>query len=1218
MGFTHLHLHTEYSLLDGFARVDKVIKRAKELGMDSIAITDHGVMYGVVEFYKECKKQGIKPIIGCEVYKAKRRLEDKTPEKDKHQNHLILLAENEIGYKNLVKIVSIGFIKGFYYKPRIDDEVLREHSEGIIALSACLAGKVQSEILNQNYEGAKSEALKMRDIFGEGNFFLEMQDQGLEEEKEVNAKLIQLSKETGIPLVATNDVHYVNREDNEAHDVLLAIQTGSTLNESERMKFPNDEFYLKSEDEMREIFNFCPEAIDNTQKIADRCNFDFQFGEYHLPEFIAPNKKDNWEYLKELCYQGAKERYENPDEIMDRLEYEMDVIHSMGYVEYFLIVWDFINFAKKNGIMVGPGRGSAVGSVVSYCLHITDVDPIKYNLIFERFLNPERVSMPDIDIDFCIERRSEVIDYVIEKYGEENVAQIVTFGTMKARAAIRDVGRVMGIGYAEVDKVAKAVPAALKMTINKAMDINSDLKEMYEGNTEIRRLLDMAIAIEGIPRHASTHAAGVVISRLPLQEYLPLCLTQDKLPATQFEKDTVEELGLLKMDFLGLRNLTMIRNAIDLIFKKTGKKIDFSTMGYDDDKVYEMIASGNTDGVFQLESPGMTRFMKDLKPTCFEDIVAGISLYRPGPMDSIPKYIDNKKNLDHISYVTDKLSPILDVTYGCMVYQEQVMQIVRELAGYSYGRSDIVRRAMSKKKHDVMAEERRYFIYGKKDQNGNQEIMGCVNNGISEDAAKSIFDDMETFAEYAFNKSHAAAYAVIAYETAYLKRYYPAEFMAALLSSVAGETGHVSKYIRNCEKMGIKVLPPSVNESFRDFSVSGENIRFGLIAVKGVGEGAVNAIIEAREKNGTPNDLRTFVDNVDTTRLNKKALENLIKSGATDCLNTNRAQSLAMYEALITSAQQKARRNLDGQISLFNTNKEVMNTLIDDSTMPKVKNFSDDILLSYEKETIGIYVTGHPLDKYKDKIEKMTTATSEDFQGLNDSLEIDENQAIDETVQKKETEVKDGDRVIIAGLIRGLKKFTTKKGQLMAFMDVEDFFGNVEVVIFPNVYSKYKEEIEEDKCVFVRGNVDLKDEEEAKLLAESVVNIERADHVSSDTSNSLENHRSNARYFDTNGVTAKNEEKSKIYNSEEQHAKISSLNPVKIRINDSANERKLFERVCQVIAEHSGNTPVLIYVGERKPISTGTKNGVRPTVEFAESIAEIVGNANIKIERIVR
>ena len=903
MAFTHLHVHTEYSLLDGAARIKDVVARAKELGMTSLAITDHGVMFGVIDFYRECNKQGIKPVIGCEVYTAARTLFDKDSEKDKHMGHLVLLAKDNQGYKNLMKIVSEGYRHGFYYKPRIDKNVLRKYSGGLIALSACLAGDVQNRLLNGDYDGARREALEMLDIFGEGNYYLELQDQGLEEEARILPGMKRLHEETGIPFVATNDVHYVRQEDAEAQDVLMCIQTASTIDEENRMRFPNDQFYLKSEDEMRKIFANIPEAIDNTAKIADECNVTFTFGELHLPEFNAPDGLTNTKYLRKLCEQGLSERYpeasaEEKKELQQRLDYELGTIEKMGYVEYFLIVWDFINYAKQNGIMVGPGRGSAAGSIVAYTLRITDIDPIKYSLIFERFLNPERVSMPDIDIDFCYERRGEVIDYVTEKYGEDKVCQIITFGTMKAKQAVRDVGRVLNVSYPETDAIAKAIPFSLKMTIDLALETSPELKAKYENEETTKKVIDMARAIEGMPRHASTHAAGVVISKDSIDEYVPLYLA-DKGLSTQFNMTTIEELGLLKMDFLGLRNLTIIRDALEMIEADYEVTIDFSSMDYDDPAVYEMIASGNTQGIFQLESGGMTQFMKNLKPDCFEDIVAGISLYRPGPMASIPTYIDNKKHPGNIEYLHESLEPILSVTYGCLVYQEQVMQIVRDLGGYSYGRSDLVRRAMGKKKMDVMLQEKEYFINGKLDDDGNVEIAGCIRNGVPEKIAEEIFNQMVSFAEYAFNKSHAAAYAVVAYETGYLKAHYTVEFMAALMTSVMGDSDSIAKYMRNCTEMGIEVLPPDINESQKKFSVVDGKIRFGLLGVKNVGEGAIDAIIEARQTKGRPEDIFRFIENIDIHKVNKKAVESLIKAGALDCLNENRAAHLAVYESLM-------------------------------------------------------------------------------------------------------------------------------------------------------------------------------------------------------------------------------------------------------------------------------------------------------------------------------
>ncbi|MEF9922444.1 MAG: DNA polymerase III subunit alpha, partial [Anaerovoracaceae bacterium] len=1129
MAFTHLHVHTEYSLLDGAARIKDVVARAKELGMDSLAITDHGVMFGVVDFYRECKKQGIKPIIGCEVYTAARNMTDKEVDKDKYQGHLVLLAENETGYKNLIKIVSQGFITGYYYKPRIDKNILRDHSEGIISLSACLAGNIQRKLVNRDYAGAKQEAEELNEIFGAGNFFLELQDQGLEEERQINPDLVKLSKELNIPMVATNDVHYVRQEDAEAHDVLLAIQTATTIDDEKRMRFPNDQFYLKSEDEMKKIFAYAPEAIENTHKIAERCSFDFKFGEYHLPEFTAPSGMKNDQYLRQLCQRGLAERYTDADQekqksLQERLDYELGVIESMGYVEYFLIVWDFINYAKENKIMVGPGRGSAAGSLVAYCLKITDIDPIRYNLIFERFLNPERVSMPDIDIDFCIERRGEVIDYVIEKYGKDKVSQIITFGTMKAKAAVRDVGRALNVSYSDTDAIAKAIPFDNKMTIDKALEMNSELRIRYENEENVKKVLDMAKALEGMPRHASTHAAGVVISKESLDEYVPLYMA-DKGVSTQFTMTTIEELGLLKMDFLGLRNLTVIRDALELIEQNYGVNIDFAKMGYDDPKVYEMIASGNTSGVFQLESGGMTQFMKNLRPNCFEDVVAGISLYRPGPMDSIPKYIENKKNPSKIKYATPKLAPILDVTYGCLVYQEQVMQIVRDLGGYSYGRSDLVRRAMSKKKKDVMLQEKEYFIHGKDDENGNIEIMGCVRNGVSEKAAEEIFEDMITFAEYAFNKSHAAAYAVVAYETGYLKAFYSVEFMAALMTSVMGDARQIARYIRNCKEMGIEVLPPCVNKSKKKFSVDDGKIRFGLLGVKNVGEGAIDAIIKAREEKGAPSDIFQFVSNIEISEMNKKALESLIKAGALDCFNENRAAHLAVYESLVESAQNSARKNIAGQMSLFQISSEEMNVGDVAGKLPDVKNFNKDILLAFEKEMVGVYITDHPLNEYADKIEKLSTVSSDQLAHATEEVD---------------TTIKDGMSVTMCGMITSKKNLITKSNKMMAFIDLEDLVGTVEVVVFPKVYDKCQETIVEDKVVVIKGKLNFKEEEAPKLLADSIVELKRVEDA----------------------IT------------------------MKVKIPKDVPEKPTFEKIEKIFSENTGLIPVLIYMQNGSIIRT--------------------------------
>lgn len=1160
MAFTHLHLHTEYSLLDGACRIKDVVTRAKELGMESLAITDHGVMFGAVDFYKECKAQGIKPIIGCEVYTAKRKLTDKEADFDKYQGHLILLCKNETGYKNLIKIVSDGFVRGYYYKPRIDKDVLRAHSEGLICLSGCLKGEVQYRLMNRDYEGAKKEALELLDIFGEGNFYLEIQDQGLDEEHQIRPDQLKLSKEIGVPLVATNDVHYVKREDSEAHDVLLCIQTGTTLDDEHRMRFSNDQFYLKSEEEMREVFSYLPEAIDNTEIIAEKCNYDFIFGEYHLPEFKAPDGKTNLEFFRELCEKGLIERYgENPSkELWDRLEYEINTIATMGYVEYFLIVWDFINYAKENKIMVGPGRGSAAGSIVAYAMKITDIDPIRYNLIFERFLNPERVSMPDIDVDFCYERRGEVIDYVTRKYGEGRVSQIITFGTMKAKQAVRDVGRVMNVSYQKTDQIAKAIPFDLKMTLDLALEMpGSELKPLYDSDEEIKKVVDMARAIEGMPRHASTHAAGVVISKLPIDEYVPLYLS-DKGPATQFTMTTIEELGLLKMDFLGLRNLTVIRDALEMIEKNHGVTIDFAKMGYDDPAVYEMIASGNTSGVFQLESGGMTQFMKNLKPTCFEDVVAGISLYRPGPMDSIPKYIENKKDPSKIKYVTDKLAPILDVTYGCLVYQEQVMQIVRDLGGYSYGRSDLVRRAMSKKKHKVMEEEREIFI------NGNDEIAGCLRNGISEEAANTIFDDMITFASYAFNKSHAAAYAVLAYETGYLKKYYPVEFMAALMTSVMGDFKQTSRYIRNCKDMGIEILPPDVNKSFKKFTVSDGKINFGLNAIKNVGEGAIDAIVIAREKNGNPKDIFEFISNVDTSQVNKKTVEALIKSGAMDCLSDNRAAMLSCYESLLESAQQESKKNIEGQMSLFQLAGDDMNK--SKAQLPNVKPFDKDIELALEKEMLGIYLSKHPLDDYADIVKKLSTITCEDLIHAEEDLS-----------NGVETDIKDKMQVSICGMIAGKKTQLTKSGRMMAFMDVEDLYGTCEIIVFPNVYEKYSHLIELDKIVMVKGTLNFKEDEVPKIIADSILTLEDAEKIES----------SNKKTSD--GL-------------------------VKLRIPSNMDDQMTLMQIRKTLERHHGDTEVLIYMPNGKMMRTDENLWANKNEALKAQLIGLLGLENVKFE----
>lgn len=1187
MAFTHLHVHTEYSLLDGAARIKDLVEQARKLGMDSLAITDHGVMFGVIDFYRECRKQGIKPIIGCEVYTAARTLFDKDVEKDKRMGHLVLLAENNLGYKNLMKIVSEGYRHGFYYKPRIDKTVLKKYSKGIIALSACLAGEVQTRLMNGDYEGAKKEAIAMEEIFGKGNFYLELQDQGLEEEAQILPDMKKLHDETGIPFVATNDVHYVRQEDAVAQDVLMCIQTGTTIDEENRMRFSNDQFYLKSEDEMRKIFANFGEACDNTAQIARRCDVNFTFGELHLPEFIAPEGMTNTEYLRKLCEEGLTSRYSNAlpgekEELKERLNYELSTIEKMGYVEYFLIVWDFINYAKSRDIMVGPGRGSAAGSIVAYTLRITDIDPIKYGLIFERFLNPERVSMPDIDIDFCYERRGEVIDYVTEKYGEDKVSQIITFGTMKAKQAVRDVGRVLNVSYPETDAIAKAIPFSLKMTIDKALEMSPELKAKYENEETTRKVIDMARAIEGMPRHASTHAAGVVISRDSIDEYVPLYLA-DKGLSTQFNMTTIEELGLLKMDFLGLRNLTVIRDTLEMIEDNHDVRIDFSSMDYDDPKVYELISKGNTQGVFQLESGGMTQFMKNLSPDCFEDIVAGISLYRPGPMASIPTYIENKKNPGNIQYIHESLAPILSVTYGCLVYQEQVMQIVRDLGGYSYGRSDLVRRAMSKKKMDVMLEEKEYFINGKYDEDGNMEISGCIKNGIPREAAEDIFNQMVSFAEYAFNKSHAAAYAVLAYETAYLKVHYPVEFMAALMSSVMGDADSISKYMRNCNEMGIEVLPPDINESRKKFSVKDGKIRFGLLGVKNLGEGAIDAIIKARETKGEPDDIFKFIENIDIRSVNKKAVESLIRAGALDRLNKNRAAHLGIYESLMESAQSNAKHNIEGQISLFQINAAAMEETKSMNRLPDVKNFDKEELISMEKEMLGVYITGHPLKEYEEQIKRLVSVNAQDLAEVLDSEEQGGSHSF----------VRDGMQAVMAGIITYKKNLITKNNKMMAFANLEDLYGTVEVVVFPNVYEKFGNLVSEDSIVSISGSINFKEGEMPKLLAERIVDLRELKEINEQDGDSKKE------------ATGKRTD-------EASASEPKGIIKIKLPDNTEIGEKKMLEKIKAVMVKYRGGYQAIVYMPGGGSFRTNENLWVNPEADFRNEIIDIVGEENYK------
>ena len=1073
MSFVHLHVHTEYSLLDGSNKIKEYVSRVKELGMDSAAITDHGVMYGVIDFYREARRQGINPILGCEVYVAPNSRFDRevTGGEDRYY-HLVLLAENDKGYANLMKIVSKGFVEGYYYKPRVDKELLREHREGIIALSACLAGEVQRYIVKGLYDEAKKTALEYRDIFGEDNFFLELQDHGIPAQALANQQLLKLSQETGIGLVVTNDVHYTYAEDAKPHDILLCIQTGKKLEDENRMRYEGGQYYVKSPEEMEQLFPYARQALENTQRIADRCHVEIEFGVTKLPKYDVPDGMTSWEYLQKLCYEGLEKRYDAPgEELKERLAYELDTIKNMGYVDYFLIVWDFIKYAKDHGIAVGPGRGSAAGSIVSYSLGITTIDPIRYQLLFERFLNPERVSMPDIDVDFCFERRQEVIDYVVRKYGEDRVVQIVTFGTLAARGVIRDVGRVMDLPYAFVDSIAKMVPQELNITIDKALKENPELRQTYENDEQVKTLIDMAKRLEGLPRHSSMHAAGVVISQKAVDEYVPLSRAADGTITTQFTMTTLEELGLLKMDFLGLRTLTVIQNALRMARKKA-LDIDMEKIDYDDQKVLDYIGTGKTDGIFQLESAGMKSFMKELKPHSLEDIIAGISLYRPGPMDFIPQYIRGKNDAASIMYDCPQLEPILEPTYGCIVYQEQVMQIVRDLAGYTLGRSDLLRRAMSKKKGDVMQKERQIFVYGDEETN----IPGCVKNGIDEKTANKIYDEMIDFAKYAFNKSHAAAYAVVAYQTAWLKYYYPVEFMAALMTSVIENPSKVAEYIYTCRQMDIQILPPDINKGEADFSVDGGNIRYGLAAIKSIGRPVVQAVIEEREAFGPFQNLEDFITRMSTKEtLNKRVIENLIKAGALDMLGGTRKQFMSIYIQIVDHVNQEKKYSMSGQMSLFDLVGEEEKSDFQ-IRMPDVGEYSKENLLAFEKEVLGIYISGHPLEEYEERWKKVISATTLDFQ------------PDEETGQ---TKVHDGAKEIIGGMITDKTVKHTRTNQMMAFVTVEDLLGTVEVVVFPRDYESNREFLEVDRKVFIRGRVSEEDEKASKLICEKVIPFER-------------------------------------------------------------------------------------------------------------------------------
>ena len=1069
MNFVHLHVHTEYSLLDGSNKIKEYVARVKELGMNSAAITDHGVMYGVIDFYREARAQGIKPILGCEVYVAPgSRFDKEAGGGDDRYHHLVLLAENNEGYQNLMKIVSIGFTEGFYYKPRVDKEVLRKYHKGIIATSACLAGEVQRNVLRGMYEEACKSAREYEDIFGKGNFFLELQDHGLPEQKQVNQALLRMSRELNIELVATNDVHYTYAEDVKPHDILLCLQTGKRLADEDRMRYEGGQYFVKSPEEMAQLFPYALQALENTQKIADRCNVEIEFGVTKLPKYDVPEGYTSWEYLNKMCWDGFAERYPNDDgHLRDQLTYELSIIQKMGYVDYFLIVWDFIKYSRDHGIAVGPGRGSAAGSLVSYTLGITNIDPAKYQLLFERFLNPERVSMPDIDVDFCFERRQEVIDYVVRKYGKDRVAQIVTFGTLAARGVLRDVGRVMDLPYAFVDSIAKMVPQELNITLDKALQMNPEFRNLYESNEQVKELVDMSKRLEGLPRHTSMHAAGVVISQKAVDEYVPLSRASDGSITTQFTMTTLEELGLLKMDFLGLRTLTVIQNAVRFAEQSSGKQINIDEIDYNDKAVLDSLGTGKTDGVFQLESTGMKNFMKELKPQSLEDIIAGISLYRPGPMDFIPQYIRGKNNPDSITYDCPELESILEPTYGCIVYQEQVMQIVQKLAGYTLGRADLVRRAMSKKKAAVMQQERQNFVYGNKEEH----VPGCIANGIPEKVANKIYDDMIDFAKYAFNKSHAAAYAVVSYQTAYFKYYYPVEFMAALMTSVIDNSSKVSEYILTCRQMGIKILPPDINESVSAFSVSNGGIRYGLNAIKSVGKPVIEEILQEREARGSFEDLADFINRTSGHEVNKRAVENFIKSGAFDSFPANRRQMMMVYGQIMDDVAQKKKKDFAGQISLFDFAAEEDKAAFK-INIPKVSEYGKEDLLAFEKEVLGFYISGHPLEEYEDQWKRGISHVTTDF------LPPEEGE---------EQRIRDGERAIVGGMITSKTMKATKNNKMMAFITVEDLVGSVEVIVFPRDYEKNASMLNVDSKVFVSGRISAEEDRASKLILEKIV-----------------------------------------------------------------------------------------------------------------------------------
>lgn len=1191
--FVHLHLHTKYSLLDGFCDIKKLVKKTKDLGMKAVAVTDHGAMFGVIDFYNECKANDIKPILGCEIYMSERGMRDKDSNYDWGNYHLVLLAENEEGYRNLIKIVSVAYIDGFYRKPRADFDLLRKYAKGIIALTGCIGGKVPNKIIHDNPDGAKKDLLTLIDIFGKENLFVEIQDHGMEEEKKANETLIRFAKEEGLGLVATNDAHYIDQSEAEYHDVLLCVQTASSFDDPKRMRFPNDQFYVKSQEEMEALFPYAPEAISNTALIAERCNVDFVFNNYHLPKYPLPENLDSKTYLRSLCLEGMQRKYGGTEpSLMQRLDYELGVIDGMGFNEYFLIVWDFIKYAKDNGIAVGPGRGSAAGSIVSYCLNITEIDPIKYNLIFERFLNVSRVSMPDIDIDFCYENRHRVIEYVIEKYSEANVAQIITFGTLGAKAVVRDVGRSLGMSYADCDRVAKAIPSRLGTTINSAIEENPDLAQMIENDDQVRKLIEVSRALEGTPRHASTHAAGVVITDIPVMEYVPLYVNDGNI-ATQFTMTTVETLGLLKMDFLGLRNLTVIKDAIQNVQDAHGVTLNIDQLEFDDPKVFELISRGDTLGVFQLESAGMRSFMQNLRPDTFEDIIAGISLYRPGPMQFIDTYIENKRNPDKIQYLHHTLEPILNVTYGCMVYQEQVMQIVRDLAGYSLGQSDNVRRAMSKKKEKEMIKERKIFVYGDEKTN----VAGCIKNGISEQIANQIYDQMMDFASYAFNKSHAAAYAVISYQTAYLKAYYPVEFMAALLTSVTGFDDKISKYIQHLRDMNIKLLSPDVNRSGRQFSVSDGNIRFGMLAVKGLGENAVDEIIHARNEKGQFTDFADFVKKVDFQSLNKRGVESLIKSGAFDSLGNKRSELMAIFSEYIDSIMRKRKQNIEGQMSLMDMVMDATPEI--DVYIPKNrKEFDKDELLVYEKEAMGIYISGHPLDKYQSFFDKYVTHDSVSFASTDE-----------------EEMPQDNDQTVVAGIIIGIKTVMTKKNQAMAFIQVEDLFGVFEVVIFPKQYAEKISLIKKDEAVLIKGKISRRDEASVSVSANVIVSMDDAKSVSS--FKTIKDSDKNTHMKSPIHVSARAEYTSYYEKEQEKEAppamtRIPSDAAVVIAFDEGSIV--MLDELKDVLMRNAGDIKVILYNQEKhKKFLADKSMWVTDDIHVLQELRDIIGHENVKI-----